>query len=154
MAFCSEEHQWSGATDNRELMTSEALPGTPGPFEVRHESSAPSFLNSDHSNSATGNVGVVDAPRPTDEVPRRRYECEHYELCLGLAASLNWESFTCRGCSGETNQNLLWRARLTARKDSVAAKLLRAQPVTALTSTTASGKTSSTTAQGEQASAS
>lgn len=115
-------------------MTSELRVGSPGPFEVRHE---PTFLPSNSStkvSKAGASDDLVNAPRPTDEVPRRRYDCENYELCLSLAASLNWESFTCRGCSGETNQNMLWRARLTARKDSVAAKLLRAEPVTAITS--------------------
>ena len=112
--------------------------------------SSPFFSASDKTHETLGSPaqGSVDsepaAPlhvtRQTDEVPRRRYECSNYEICLGLAASLNWESFTCRGCSGATNQNLLWRARLTARKDTVAAKLLRAEPITPLTSPTPSAK--------------
>ena len=139
-----------GAVIKSKRMNSEAQLGTPGPFEVRLEPSSPFFSASDKTHETLGSPaqGSVDsepaAPlhvtRQTDEVPRRRYECSNYEICLGLAASLNWESFTCRGCSGATNQNLLWRARLTARKDTVAAKLLRAEPITPLTSPTPSAK--------------
>lgn len=49
--------------------------------------------------------------------PRRRYSCEHYETCLDLAAALNWDNYTCRGCSGIVDQKLLWRARQEIRKD-------------------------------------
>jgi hypothetical protein len=110
---------------------SEQLIGTPGPFEVRCETRADEGLFPKVQTFA-----VTDLPASTDEVPRRRYDCEMYETCLGLAASLNWESFTCRGCSGQPSENLLWRARVSARKDSVAARLLRAPPVVALNSPT------------------
>jgi hypothetical protein len=147
-------------------MTSEAPLGTPGPFEVRHEPSPPipsqpgkvpsqpgkvSRVTSMHRNlqdcnshTRTIEARENEAPRSCEEVPRRRYECGNYEVCLSLAASLNWESFTCRGCSGETNENLLWRARLTARKDSVAAKLLVAEPLTPISSRRASDAETST----------
>lgn len=104
-------------------MTSEALIGTPGPFEVRTE------LLVSHSASSSD---TTDVPTPNSDVPRRRYECESYEMCLGLAGALNWESFTCRGCSGQPSENLLWRARVSARKDSVAARLLKAPPIVPL----------------------
>ena len=115
-------------------MTFEAAPGTPGPFEVRHEPSpAIPSLQGKLSRGTSQHQGV-DAPWSSEEVPRRRYDCANYEVCLSLAASLNWESFTCRGCSGQTNENLVWRARISARKDSVAAKLLRAEPLTPISS--------------------
>ncbi len=104
-------------------MTSEALIGTPGPFEVRTE------LLINHSTSSSN---TTDVPTPNSDVPRRRYECDSYEMCLGLAGALNWESFTCRGCSGQPSENLLWRARVSARKDSVAARLLKAPPIVPL----------------------
>ncbi|MEY4668416.1 MAG: hypothetical protein RL518_1115 [Pseudomonadota bacterium] len=108
---------------------SEPLIGTPGPFEVRCEPHAePSPFPALKTKTPT------DLPSSTDDVPRRRYECESYETCLSLAASLNWESFTCRGCCGQPNENLLWRARVSARKDSVAARLLQAPPIVAINS--------------------
>ena len=58
-----------------------------------------------------------------EALPRRRYECSHYQCCLSLAAALNWDSFTCRGCNGTINQNLLWRARSESRKDNVVKKI-------------------------------
>ncbi|MEN9845733.1 MAG: hypothetical protein RIS36_880 [Pseudomonadota bacterium] len=103
--------------------------GTPGPFEVRCESHADG-----DPNSTTSTIARNDLPASSDEVPRRRYDCERYETCLGLAASLNWESFTCRGCCGQPNENLVWRARVSARKDSVAARLLKAPPIVPLNS--------------------
>jgi hypothetical protein len=65
------------------------------------------------------------------EPPRRRYECSHYDTCLDLAAALNWHSFTCRGCSGTVDQTLMWRARQSARKDSVAKALCDFPPIVA-----------------------
>ena len=58
--------------------------------------------------------GGVDSPISP---PRRRYSCEHYDTCLDLAAALNWDNYTCRGCSGNVDQKLLWRARQEIRKD-------------------------------------
>ena len=58
--------------------------------------------------------GGVDAPISP---PRRRYSCQHYDTCLDLAAALNWDNYTCRGCSGVVDQKLLWRARQEIRKD-------------------------------------
>lgn len=75
--------------------------GKPGPFQI---------IESD-------GCGDVDAPIAP---PRRRYGCQHYTTCLELAAALNWDSFTCRGCSEEIDEALLWRARQARKKDAVA----------------------------------
>lgn len=55
--------------------------------------------------------------------PAREYECKNYEICLGLAAALNWKSFTCLQCSGEVNQQLLWRAHHKIRNNPSLSKL-------------------------------
>ena len=90
--------------------------GSPGPFEVRldplRDCAYPSFTS-----------------LATDETPRRRYDCANYDCCLELAAVLNWDSFTCRGCDGSANDSLVWRARHSARKDSVAKLLCKLPPV-------------------------
>ncbi len=75
--------------------------GKPGPFQIIENES-------------------LDFPL---EPPRRRYSCPRYDTCLNLAAALNWDSFTCRGCSGEANQALFWRARQEFRKDGVVRKI-------------------------------
>jgi len=54
------------------------------------------------------------------EAPRRRFDCSNYCTCLDLAAALNWDNFTCRGCSGDIDEALLWRARQALRKDDIA----------------------------------
>lgn len=72
--------------------------GKPGPFQVI-------------DNDATG---ASDAPI---QPPRRRYECSNYETCLNLAAALNWDSFTCRGCNGEVEESLFWRAHQMEKRD-------------------------------------
>ena len=78
--------------------------GKPGPFQIIESEGC----------------GVVDEPI---SAPRRRYSCPHYESCLNLAAALNWDSFTCRGCSGEVDQKLVWRARQAQKHDVVADKI-------------------------------
>ena len=75
--------------------------GEPGPFQIiEHE--------------------TLDIP---SMAPKRRYACPNYETCLGLAAAFNWDSFTCRGCSGEMNQSFLWRAQQSMRKDPIAQEI-------------------------------
>jgi hypothetical protein len=64
--------------------------------------------------------GSIDEPITA---PRRRYSCPRYATCLDLAAALNWDSFTCRGCSGEIDETLLWRARQAQKRDSVAGEI-------------------------------
>ncbi len=78
--------------------------GKPGPFQIIEDDG----------------IGALDQPMPA---PRRRYSCPHYEKCLNLAAALNWDSFTCRGCSGEVDEAVLWRARQAQKRDLVAGKL-------------------------------
>lgn len=78
--------------------------GKPGPFQIVESEGC----------------GAVDVPI---NPPRRRYSCCNYEMCLDLAAALNWDNFTCRGCSGEIDESLLWRARQAMKKDAVVRKL-------------------------------
>ena len=78
--------------------------GKPGPFEII-ESDVPA--NFDNPLNA----------------PRRRYDCSNYEDCLIIAAGLNWYSFTCRGCCGEFQESLQWRARQEINKDKTAKKI-------------------------------
>ena len=77
------------------------LLGKPGPFQIVE----------------TDGRGELDNPIAA---PRRRYDCTNYEGCLALAAALNWDSFTCRGCNGEIDSTLCWRAHQIAKKDRVA----------------------------------
>lgn len=60
--------------------------------------------------------GTVERPIPA---PKRKYCCQNYTVCLDLAAALNWDSFTCRGCCGEVDNSLLWRAHLARKRDSI-----------------------------------
>jgi len=78
--------------------------GKPGPFRI---------IQSEVS-------GAVDTPIPA---PRRRYHCSNYNTCLDLAAAMNWDNFTCRGCCGEIDQSLLWVAHGAMRKDRVVSKI-------------------------------
>ena len=71
--------------------------GKPGPFQIIEPE-------------------TLDLP---SDAPRRRYTCSNYETCLNMAAALNWDNFTCRGCSGELNESLLWRAQAESRKDKI-----------------------------------
>jgi predicted Fe-S protein YdhL (DUF1289 family) len=100
-------------------MTQSATTGTPGPFEVRLEP----HLHAQPSDQP------LSASIESDHPPRRRYECGQYDECLKLAAALNWDSFTCRGCSGEINETLVWRARQSTKKDSVAKAICTFAPV-------------------------
>ena len=78
--------------------------GEPGPFQI---------INNE------GN-GVVENPTMA---PRRRYSCENYDTCLNLAAAMNWDNFTCRGCCGQVNEKLCWRAHQARKKDNIADRL-------------------------------
>ena len=53
------------------------------------------------------------------EVPVRNTSCPFYDACLETTAALDWDSFTCRGCSGEPNQHLYWQALHSIRRDGV-----------------------------------
>ena len=74
--------------------------GKPGPFQIIESEGC----------------GNVDAPIAA---PRRRHGCQCYDTCLDLAAALNWDNFTCRGCSGSIDSSLFWRARQAQKKDAV-----------------------------------
>lgn len=78
--------------------------GKPGPFQIVE---------------AEG-CGVVDNPM---DAPRRRYDCQFYQSCLAIAAALNWDSFTCRGCCGKIAEQLFWRARQASKKDEIVGRL-------------------------------
>jgi len=86
---------------------------------------------SDTSSSADSDDDL-EMSVPTLEPPERQYDCKHYETCLDLAASLNWISFSCKGCVGEVNQALYWRAHQVQRKDSVARALCELRPLESL----------------------
>lgn len=83
--------------------------GKPGPFQV---------IKSDEAAS--------NCP---SQAPRRRYECENYQSCLNIAAALNWDSFTCRGCSGAVDECLFWRAHNAQRSDKVAETICDIPPI-------------------------
>ena len=86
---------------------------TPGPFQI-----------------VSSNQPVVDdAPL---EPPRRRYSCPNYDTCLDLAAALNWDSFTCRGCNGCIDGRLYWRAKQALRRDGVARKICELPAISVL----------------------
>lgn len=77
-------------------------------------------------------LGSAMAPRPgpfrifprDEEValdgsgPDRRFGCGNYNSCLSLAAALNWDSFSCRGCSGSIDETIRWRAKGESRRDA------------------------------------
>ena len=100
-------------------------------LDERRKNSAGSVASSpsSRSHSHTAEDLLEEDGRPAAEPPDRNYDCKHYETCLDLAASLNWSSFTCTGCSGEVNSALLWRAHQNQRKDSVAKALCDLKPI-------------------------
>ncbi len=53
----------------------------------------------------------------TSNLPVRNYDCKNYGTCLGLAAALDWSSFSCKGCSGNVDNRLLWRAHHRVRQN-------------------------------------
>jgi hypothetical protein len=64
-----------------------------------------------------------DSGRPW-RCPERNYSCSNYETCLGVAAALDWESFTCCGCEGSVDSVLVWKAHRAVRHDRRWASLL------------------------------
>lgn len=84
--------------------------GKPGPFQIIENEGS----------------GVVDSPMAA---PRRRYECPNYQCCLDIAAALNWDNFTCRGCNGEVNEPLAWRAHQARRKDVLVDSICSLPPI-------------------------
>lgn len=59
--------------------------------------------------------GTVTSDGPK---PERLFGCGNYNSCLSLAAALNWDSFSCRGCSGAIDETIRWRAKGESRRDA------------------------------------
>jgi hypothetical protein len=101
----------------------------PGPFELREfvEVRVPygTAVGAESASSAVVEPVAEEGSADDDSSYVRNLDCANYETCLNLAAALNWETFTCTGCSGEVNQSLIWRAHHAAKKDSVAKKICR-----------------------------
>lgn len=57
--------------------------------------------------------------------PERNYGCPYYGTCLSTAAALNWDSFSCSGCKGQVNKQLLWKAHGEVKKNSTLQKLCK-----------------------------
>jgi hypothetical protein len=92
-------------------------PASPHSKKNRKVVSLFNYTSDDDSNDLEN-----DSLEATDsdllEIPARQYDCEHYDTCLSLAAALDWKSFSCSGCNGCVNQQLLWRANHALRKNS------------------------------------
>jgi hypothetical protein len=80
------------------------MKGKPGPFQARHL------------------LSVTDADTSANP-PERQYDCKNYDTCLNLAAALNWESFTCDGCTGDVDESLCWRAHQAEKKDKLIGRI-------------------------------
>gem|GEM_PF-6479002 len=99
-----------------------------GPFEVLGAEHAKVLPQ--HQSSSLGNAGLISSSNGAlplsedhEQTLTRNIDCLNYQRCLNLAATLDWDGFSCEGCSGEINESLLWRAGQRARKDSVAMAL-------------------------------
>jgi hypothetical protein len=57
------------------------------------------------------------------EGPDRNFGCENYNSCLSLAAALNWESFSCSGCTGTIDETIRWRAKVESKRDATLRQL-------------------------------
>ena len=57
------------------------------------------------------------------EGPDRNFGCQNYNSCLSLAAALNWESFSCRGCNGAIDETIRWRAKVESKRDTTLRQL-------------------------------
>lgn len=90
--------------------------GAAGPFKVITQDIPPSA----HSQTAHH---IPEMHNPETLALRRRHECPNYSTCLDLAAALDWDNFTCRGCSGEVNPALIWQARVAESKDPLVSKI-------------------------------
>src|SRR5690606_31514391 len=80
-----------------------------GPFQVI-------WIEQDvHQHGKGSSGGSCSAQLTPHTAPLRRYDCDNYQCCLELAAALDWESFTCLGCSGELNDKLFRQAHMAQR---------------------------------------
>lgn len=81
-----------------------------------------------HSLGKPGPFQVIDIDDIKDSAnpvaaPKRRYSCSNYNNCLNIAGALDWDNFTCRGCNGEVEPTVLWRARQAVRSEHSMKKL-------------------------------
>ena len=67
----------------------------------------------------------ASAETPTAGSAPRYYGCPNYNTCLSISAALDWEAFSCCGCSAEVDEALVWQARQAQRKDPVAKKICK-----------------------------
>ena len=100
-----------------------APPVSPVGLELRKLRSGLRVLPSD----AIGNDDTASDPIQwvQDHAPDRRYNCPNYDTCLGLAAALDWGSFTCGSCPGSVNAQLVWRAHQRLRKNPTLSRLCK-----------------------------
>lgn len=100
----------------------------PFPVKLRHPSLPKSSTVRTNPNRINAN-GNTQELRPVnrelslvvsrDNVhePIRKFDCSNYETCLGIAAVLNWESFTCARCQGKVNRSMLTQVESRVKKD-------------------------------------
>ena len=139
-----------------------------GPFEVPNPAHAPQRENAPSNGdfpaiesvlpSATPEqTTIVELPDCSDLGPTRvarKFDCPNYDHCLSLCAALNWDSFSCGGCCGEINQQLVWRAHHSIKSDLELACVCKLPTLTSATkrrspdSPLPLGRTSTKTAQG------
>jgi len=89
------------------------------------------------ANTMAGGPGpfkVIESEEDGDnstplQSPLRRYSCENYSGCLNITAALNWDSFTCKDCSGKINEALNWRAHVAQKNDGVAGRICDIPPL-------------------------
>lgn len=92
--------------------TSSAINSSSGHTLMAAQAGSPQFI------PATENTPLeIKPPNSKKEPIKRNFDCAQYNTCLTLSAALNWKSFTCAGCSGRVNQQLVWRARQCIRQD-------------------------------------
>ncbi len=66
----------------------------------------------------------VNCDEILNSAPIRRYDCDNYETCLNLSASLDWDSFCCDGCDGCVNKDLVRRAKSAEGSEPVVSELI------------------------------
>lgn len=97
-----------------------------GPFEIVSPEQPPVPRGIAASDSSQNVVHLCQpALQPSLQSIERDFDCGNYTTCLGLAAALNWDSFTCAQCSREVNAHLLWRAHHECRKDAILSDICR-----------------------------
>ncbi|HQH26548.1 MAG TPA: hypothetical protein PLP17_04055 [Oligoflexia bacterium] len=98
--------------------------GQTGP--VKSNAKVIALFGCNESGNAEWMPGADDAVDGDSlDTPDRRYDCENYDTCLSLAAALDWHSFSCGGCSGCVNQQLLWRAHNALRRSSAMRRICK-----------------------------